>query len=142
MKNKKGQDFVGVGIVAILVIIFIGVIWGLQSSATTLSTSANESFTGVENTYVALTYDKWAACSAVRNATNDALTVTTDYVADLTNGQINITTAGGGNGTYYADYTYKPLGYVTSSMARTVIGFVTVLVAVGLIVFLGKGGKQ
>lgn len=143
MKNKKAQtDFVGVGIVAVLVIIFIAVIWGLQSSATTLSTTANESFTGVENTYVTLDNDAWAACSEVRNSTHDALTVTTDYVVDLNAGSINITTAGGGNGTYYADYTYRALGYVTSSMARTVIGFVTVLVAVGLLVFLGKGGKQ
>jgi len=142
MKKKAQTDVIGMGIVAVLVIIFIAVIWGLQSSATTLSTSANESFTGVENTYVALTYDKWAACSAVRNATHDTLTETTDYVVNLDAGSINITTAGGGAGTYYADYTYKPVGYVTSSIARTVIGFVTVMVAIGLIVFLGKGGKE
>ena len=142
-KNKKAQTVLeGMGIVAVLVIIFISVIWVLQSSATTLSTSANESFTGVENTYVALDNDAWSACSAVRNATHNALTVTTGYVVNLDDGSVNITTAGGGNGTYYADYTYKAVGYVTSAMARTVIGFVTVLVAVGLMVFLGKGGKQ
>ena len=142
MKNKKGQtDLIGMGIVAVLVIIFIAVIWNLQSSATTLSTSANESFTGVENTYVALTYEDWAACSAVRNTTG-ALTVTTHYVVNLDDGSINITTAGGGAGTYYADYTYQPVGYIRSSMARTIVSFVAVMVAIGLIVFLGKGGKQ
>ena len=147
MKNKKAQDFIGVGIVAVLVIIFIAVIWGLQSSATTLSTSANESFTAVENTYVALDNDAWAACSAVRNINGTTLLGVGNYTTDLSGGRLNITTAGlavdaGCGTTFYADYTYRAVGYVTSSMARTVIGFVTVLVAVGLLVFLGKGGKQ
>ena len=143
MKNKKGQtDLIGMGIVAVLVIIFIAVIWNLQSSATTLSIGANESFTGVENTYVALDNEDWAACSAVRNGTGTVLTVTTDYVVNLDAGSINITTAGGGAGTYYTDYTYQPVGYIRSSMARTIVSFVAVMVAIGLIVFLGKGGKQ
>ena len=147
MKKKAQTDIMGIGIAAILVIIFIAVIWGLQSSATTLSTSTNESFTSVNDTFVALTNDDFAVVSAVRNATQYALTVTTHYVVDYASGRINITTAGAalsveGNTTHYADYTYRATGYVTNTIARLVLSFVTVMVAIGLIVFLAKGGKE
>ena len=134
--KSKGQAQFTVFLVPIIAVILLGIIWTTVRTATTPTSVTNESFTGVENTYVALAYDDWAACSAVRNATNDALTVTTDYVVDLTNGQINITTAGGGNGTYYADYTYKEDSYMESSTSRMVIGYLPVIFAVAVLVFI------
>jgi len=134
--KSKGQAQFAVFLVPIIAVILLGIIWSTVRTATTPTSVTNESFTGVENTNVALTYDDWAACSAVRNATNDALTVTTDYVADLTNGQINITTAGGGNGTYYADYTYKEDSYMESSTSRLVTGYIPVIFAVAVLIFV------
>jgi len=134
--KSKGQAQFAVFLVPIIAVILLGIIWSTVRTATTPTSVTNESFTGVENTYIALTYDDWAACSAVRNATNDALTVTTDYVVNLDAGSINITTAGGGNGTYYADYTYKEDSYMTSSTSRLVTGYIPVIFAVAVLIFV------
>ena len=135
--KKKGQGGVfAVFLVPIITVILLGIIWSTVQTATVPTSVTNESFTGIENTDVALTYDDWAAVSAVRNATNDAVTVTTGYVADLSSGSINITTAGGGNGTYYADYTYKEDSYMESSTSRMVTGYIPLLAAVVIFVFI------
>jgi len=132
----EGKGVFAVFLVPIICVILLGIIWSTVQTATTPTTVTNESFTGVENTYVALTYDEWTVCSAVRNATHDTLTETTDYVVDLSGGRLNITTAGGGNGTYYADYKYKEDSYMESSTSRMIIGYVPLMFAVVILVFI------
>ena len=135
--EKKGQGGVfAVFLIPIITVILLGIIWSTVQTATVPTSVTNESFTGVENTYVALTYDDMAAVSAVRNSTHNALTVTTDYVVNLAAGSINITTAGGGNGTCYADYTYKDDSYMDSSIGRTIIGYLPVIFAVVILIFI------
>ena len=141
MKNKKGQDFVGAGIVAVLVIIFISVIWGLQSSAVTQdSITDTASLTQNVPFNLTLSGNNPQTLTTVTNGTDTF--AASNYTDAVTDGYVTILDNTTQAGTVYVTYVDNQVGYVTSSMARLVIGFVTVLVAVGLIVFLGKGGKQ
>jgi len=56
--KSKGQAQFTVFLVPIIAVILLGIIWSTVRTATTPTSVVNESFTGVENTYVALTYDK------------------------------------------------------------------------------------
>jgi len=136
--EEKGV--LAVFLVPIVAVILLGIIWSTVQTATVPTSVTNESFTGVENTYVALDNDNWAACSAVRNSTHHTLTETTDYVVDLSSGRLNMTTTGlavnGTDNTTYADYTYKADSYVDSSMGRTIIGYLPLMAALVLLVFI------
>lgn len=114
----------------ILGAIFIGIIADQEEAITTPQSVSNESFTGVNATAVALTYDDMQAVSAVRNGTGSALTVTTHYTVDLTAGTITVLV---GNGTYYADYTYYTDNYVANSATRSIMSLLVILFAVGVL---------
>jgi len=139
--KSKGQAQFTVFLVPIIAVILLGIIWTTVRTATAPTSVTNEAFTSVNDTYVALTYDDMVAVSAVRNINGTVLTETTHYVVDLTGGRINITTAGQAiNGTSdytcYADYTYKADSYMDSSTSRMVIGYLPVIFAVALLVFI------
>lgn len=127
------------GMVGMILIAFIVLILGInfltayadaQHDVINTGTVTNESFTGINATAVALTYDNMIAVSEVRNASNDALTITDDYTVNLTTGSITVLV---GNGTYYADYTYYPDTYVQNSASRSIIGIILVLFAIGIL---------
>jgi hypothetical protein len=137
--EEKG--LMAVFLVPIVAIILLGIIWSTVQTAVAPTTVANESFTGVNNTYVTLDNDDLIAVSAVRNGTQFALTVTTHYVTDLSGGRINITTAGAGLGTgsgstYYVDYTYRADSYLASSTSRMIVGYLPLMAAVVIFVFI------
>ena len=141
MKNKKAQDFIGVGIVAVLVIIFIAIIWGLQSSATTQdSITDTASLTQSVPFNLTLTGNDPQTLTTVTNGTG--VFPASNYTDAVTDGYVTILENTSQTGTVYVTYADNQVGYVTNAIARLVIGFVTVLVAAGLLVFLGKGGKQ
>ncbi len=121
-------------LVPLIGIILIGVVWSSVQDSTTTTTVTNESFSGVNNTYVALTYDDWASSSAVRNGTGTELNSSTDYDVNLTSGSIKLLNQS--NGTYYADYTYYPDGYIEGSMSRTILNYLPIMFAIALFVFL------
>lgn len=136
--EEKG--ILAVFLVPIMCVILLGIVWSTVQTATTIQTVTNESFTAVNDTHVALTYDGWVACSAVRNV-NDTTLGTGNYSVGLSGGTINITTAGlavdnGSGFTHYADYTYKDDSYMESSMSRTVIGYLPIIFALAMLVFI------
>ena len=142
MKNKKAQiDLMGAGIVAVLVIIFISIIWGLQSSAVTQdSVTDTASLTQSVPFNITLTGNNPQTLTTVTNGTG--VFPASNYTDGVTDSYVTILENTSQTGTVYVTYVDNQLGYVTSSIARLVLGFVTVMVAVGLIVFLVKGGKQ
>jgi len=141
MKKKAQTDYVGVGIVAVLVIIFIAVIWGLQGSATTQdSVTDTASLTQNVPFNITLSGNDPQTLTSVSNGTGTS--AAGNYTDHVTDGYVTILDNTTQTGTTYVTYVDNQVGYVTSSIARTVLGFVTVLVAVGLLIFLGKGGKQ
>jgi len=137
MENEK---LLAVFLVPLIAVILLGIIWSTVQTATTGQSITNESFTAVNDTYVALTYDDWLACSAVRNVNGTTLG-TGNYTVDLAGGRINISTAGlavdeGSGYTMYADYTYKADSYMEGSTTRMVIGYIPLIAAVVVLVFI------
>lgn len=141
MKKKAQSDIMSIGIVAVLVIIFIAVIWGLVSSATNQeSVTDTASLTQNVPFNITLTGNDPQTLSSVTNGTDTF--AASNYTDGVSDGYVTILDNETQTGTVYVTYLDNQVGYVTSSMARTVIGFVTALVAIGLLVYLGKGGKQ
>jgi hypothetical protein len=56
-----------------------------------------------------------------------------NYSVDLAGGRINSTLP---SETYYADYTYKGDSYMESSISRTITGYLPVIFAVVVLVFI------
>lgn len=130
------NTFVLLGIGAVVAIIAISVIFGITSSATSISTMTNESFAGVYNTYVSLGYDDLVSITGLRNSTGSNKTSGTDFIADLGGGRINVSNANDNNGTYYIDYTFRPTGYINDSMTRSVVNYSPMMLALALFVFI------
>ena len=130
------NTFVLLGIGAVVAIIAISVIFGVTTSATSISTMTNGSFAGVYNTYVSLGYTDLVSITGLRNSTGNNKTSGTDFIADLSGGRINVSNANDLNGTYYIDYTFRPAGYIHDSMARTVVNYAPMMLALVLFVFI------
>ena len=128
----EGKGVFAVFLIPIIAVILLGIIWSTVQTATVPTAVTNESFAGVTNTYVALTYDDWAACSAIRNGTHETMGIG-NYTVNLAAGSVNLTSA---SGTYYADYTYKADSYLTSSMSRTIVGYLPLIFAIVIFVFI------
>jgi hypothetical protein len=127
----EGKGILAVFLVPIVCIILLGIIWSTVQTATVPSTVTNESFAAVKNAYVALDNDELVAVSAIRNAT--VLIGAGNYSVDLAGGRINSTLP---SETYYADYTYKGDSYMESSISRTITGYLPVIFAVVVLVFI------
>lgn len=131
MVEKNILSGVVMGFMAIVLgSIFIGIIADQEEAITTPQSIANESFTGVNATAVALANGNMTTVSAVRNSTHDTLTVTTDYTVSLDAGTITVLT---GNGTYYADYNYEMADYVSNSATRSIVSIIVILFGVGVL---------
>lgn len=151
MKNMKGQALVGamIGLMVALIIgvgVVIPVVSDVLAPATTLTSVTTENITfALNNTAYTLAH------TPVDESTNTAklyyfantsnripagkVVFTSTTVKIYTNSTLgvypNIT-----NGTtfYYAYYDYQPSGYVTSSTARTLVGYFVLLIVIVIIV--------
>jgi len=140
---KKGQKAVfAVFLVPIITVILLGIIWSTVQTATVPTAVTNEAFTSVNDTFVALDYNDWVECSAVRNINGTTLGAAAgNYTVSLSGGSINVTTAGlgidaGSGYTMYADYTYRADSYVDSSLGRTIVGYLPIMFALVVFVFI------
>ena len=137
--NKKAQGLTGVIIAAIIGVIMLSIIWGIQTAATEYAEQTDTWTVTAIPVNFTLSQDIGIALVSVVNSTGDALdasnytaAITDEYVTMLDNESFGGTTVD-------ITYTYQQVGYVTSPIARLVVGFVAALLAVGLIVFVVKG---
>lgn len=140
--QKKGEIGFGPIIGVIVAVIMISLIWGLQTSATNYETVVDTAATQVVAFNISLSgNDPQALTSVANNSVANATTTLssgnyTDYVSDgylqIDN---NVTQYGP---TLYVTYTNQQVGYITGATTRLVIGFIAVMLAVGIIVWLVK----
>lgn len=139
--NKHGEmGLVGVAIAVVVGVIMLSIVWGLVTSSTSYE-EATDSAARLQKTpfNITLTTDNPIALVKVENQSGTALAASnyTDYVSS---GYLQINDNSTVKGTnYVVKYTYQQVGYVTSSIARTVIGFVAVLFATALMIFAIRG---
>lgn len=134
MKKAEVEMIFGVVIGVIVAVLMLSLIWGMQTTATSTEGVINESFTAVANTWITLDNpDIVEGTLTVENQT-DGVIGSGNYTVDYTLGRINVTD----DLNYNTSYTYEPVGYIDSPMARLVVGFIAVMLAVGIIVYLAK----
>ena len=128
-----------IGLITVFLIGFLAIVIGVNlltatadttSTLTSSQTATNESFTGINDTAVALSNTNIIAVSEIRNATHDEMTLTTDYTVNTTAGTITVLT---GNGTYYADYTYFHGNYIEQDAARNMTALIIIMFAVAVL---------
>lgn len=144
--NKKG-DLVSLAIGAAIAVVLLSIVWSLQVTATHSSTINvnNESFTGVNGTWVDLDNDGIInSTTVVANQTATAFVNPVNYTIDAVNGRINLFSNMGvlNSGLYNITYNYTNDSYITSPIARLVVGFIVILLAVGIVIALVKGRED
>ena len=138
--KKGGLGFAGIVIGVVVAVVMLSLIWGLQSSATNYESHTDTQSIGAIPVNITLTQDRTIALTSVLNSTGDAWNANnyTDYVSS---GYVTIL-ANSSNDTGYASasvtYTYQQTGYINSPIARLVVGFIALMLACGIIVYIMK----
>ena len=139
--KKKGQLMGGI-MTAVIAIIFLGVIWGIQSSATNYEEAIESQAITVVPVNISLAQDKPIALVNIVNSTGTTID-SSNYTDAVSSGYIEmLDNSSWGGGTATVTYQYQHVGYISSAIARLVVGFITVLLAVGIIVFLMNKGRE
>lgn len=134
MMNKKGEA--PAYVMVIIGLVMLSVLFTLITASTN-STATSESITPIVNVNTTLTYDDLEAVSSVSNGT--VTLATTEYTYYTEGGEFTLLNATHNNTALTVSYSYYDDGYVDSGIARLVLGFVTVIFAVGIMVFVMKG---
>ena len=139
--QKKGQFLIGGVIAAIVGIIMISLIWGMQTTASQTEDVTNESLTSlIVNISESLANDDVVTGSVtLLNTTTNTTIDPTNYTVSYRAGTITLLDTDHNNTDAYATYTYEPVGYIDSPIARLVLGFIAALLGVALIIWLMKG---
>jgi len=140
-KRKKGQMsdlsmwMVGALLALILVVTSVDFIYGRNTvqanTETNLALASNNS-----NALTSLEFNDLAAGSeTVTNSSGSTLAETTNYILDDGAGTINVTNSAD-DGLLNMSYSYRPDGYLTNNLQRTLILVAALLIVVAGIVFI------
>lgn len=146
-RNKKGE--VGIGA---LIMVFIGVIVGLVILASTFPTIGQTTQTVLQNNQT-ITFPNSGQSVVLNGQAASAVTVInrsgsvvpasnyniTNY--DTTTGTFRVLLTANAGSTFYGNstnvsYTYEPVGYVTDSGSRSIIGLIPLLSAIAIALFV------
>lgn len=142
MKGKKGQSAIlTLSLTIIIVMVILGVVFTFLNTSS-LNTATNLA-APVSVTHSAGVYS--GALSEIGNGRGVVLNAFYNATVTGTVGtNVNSTSAGvltlgnstfNGVATYYANYTYQPVGYVESSTTRMVLAMLPVLLALVVLIF-------
>ena len=142
--KKKGEIGFGPIIGVIVALIMLSLIWGLQRSATNYETLRDTAALGTQSVPFNITLsgnDPQALVSVANNTVANATTTTdssnyTDYVsAGYLQIDDNTTLLAA---TLHITYTNQHVGYISGATTRLIVGFIAVMLAIGIIVWLVK----
>jgi ABC-type thiamin/hydroxymethylpyrimidine transport system permease subunit len=148
--DKKGIEkggIVGIVIIAILGIVFLGVIWNMITDrVTTYSATQNGINVSAVATNILLTspnadFQEVTLTNSITNATGTDLVTTCNISAhrNLICSVVHNTATNYVN----VSYDYVKGGYYTGSLVRTIAPILAILIAVGLLLLIGGGfGKK
>lgn len=134
--NKKGQAgfILGVGMTVLLIVITLSIIYSFMSeNSLNILDVLNESVTLSSGTGY-LDNDDLTAVSELRNSTMDV--VTEECNITLETGYLQCNTSAFTDNLCYADYSYKPDGYVDSPLARILLSFLPIILATISLIFV------
>ena len=134
MKNKKGEfPFLALIIPVIVGVVMLSLIWAMQTGATEYDQHTDSWTATTIPVNVSLSQDIPIALVSVTNSFNSVALGAGNYTDHVSDGYVTML-----DNSTNADitYTYQQTGYITSSISRTVISFLAICLAVGLIIFL------
>lgn len=138
MRRKKGEvSITSLAIGAAIAVIFIGIIWGMQQGASETIDIENESLTLKEGIGKELAHDDLVAGTvALWNVSDVVVLPASNYTVNYDLGTVTLTEQSYNDSLLGINYTYEPVGYIGAGITRTVLGFVAVMAAVAILVFL------
>jgi len=141
MKGKKGQTggMIGLAVGAIILVIVLIVIANFASDQTSEMSNDGRNITIASATGTLPESGTGFTLTDFYNSTQRFTPVIGDDVNISDTGTITVNSSFV-NGFYSANYTYLPTGYITSSLGRTMIRNLGLLLAVAILLFIASFG--
>lgn len=135
--NKKAEGVVGKVMVAVIAIIMFALIWNLQTSATNFIrvTDTAEIAQNIPFNITLSGNDPQTIFNVTNGTGNMEAANYTDYLSD---GFLQINDNTSYTGTVSVIYDDQHIGYITGAISQLIVGFIAVMLVVGIIVYLVK----